>query len=724
MAQTGSYHKILAHAPWMRVYTTNYDNLIEVASSSYSNPLKPITIDNPVTAERNLVVHINGYVTNLNPHSLNSQLKLTHSSYSADSFANSKWSEQLRQDAGAAKAIFFVGYSMADIDISRIFFQNPTLKERTFFVVSETEDEISISPLEEYGNVHKLGIEKFSAIFGAVQASVVNQKHQYTWLREFKYEPRESQPDDKSAIDLARKGICDSASVAWALASVEPVYCVKRRVTDHILSQIQHGKRWFVLHSDLGNGKSLVKEQISVGLDQINYRVFWDTDFENYKTSDLRALSKEAGNIAVFLDATSERFDAIEGILQINIPNIVVFVCVRSTLYELGETTYEDRLPEDYVVFDLNTLDRDDCSNLVKLYNRHGLWGSRARLLDEEKLRFLEVNCSGSISRLIVATFEESEIGVRIKRAADSLLNDRSDLAAIIICSFVVNKVGHSPTPELLSSIINKDVRSIMQSTNFEQAGEFVRYKLGGIVIRSSIISEYLLKNTVKPEFLIWHIENFVRRLSQIVRPPVLQHIFLELQRLPTVFGMIGKRSNLTRDREKEIIVGYFQSISELQYCQRNALFWVHYAMARVEYENFSEASLYLDQAREFARGNQSLTRDVDNHYARLLLDSRVRSDDYNDYYRAFETAHNVLVQQMNNDKNSRHFPYRQASKYLGFIAHRNDKLSRDEKKSFVVACKQVESAISNLSGPMAKSSEISKCAGAMKRAIEIALGV
>jgi hypothetical protein len=56
--------------------------------------------------------------------------------------------------------------------------------------------------------------------------------------------------------------------------------------------------------------------------------------------------------------------------------------------------------------------------------------------------------------------------------------------------------------------------------------------------------------------------------------------------------------------------------------------------MARLEFGEFGVSTLYFEQARKFAEGRIGETRDVNDHFARLLLDSRIRSDDYTDYFK------------------------------------------------------------------------------------------
>jgi hypothetical protein len=180
------FHVKIARVPWRRVYTTNYDNCFEFAANQSGKDWLPLTLDAAPTAAPQRCIHLNGYVANLNIKNLHSQIKLTHSSYSADAFSNSKWSQQLRQDFNNSKAVFFVGYSMSDIDIARVLYSSPDLFARTFFIVAPAEDAILVSPLDDYGHVHKIGVEDFAQkISDCVVPKDISSTYEFSWLNEY-----------------------------------------------------------------------------------------------------------------------------------------------------------------------------------------------------------------------------------------------------------------------------------------------------------------------------------------------------------------------------------------------------------------------------------------------------------------------------------------------------------------------------------------------------------
>lgn len=715
VTKTEKFHDTIARIPWRRVYTTNYDNCFEHAALKQSKTWKPVTTSAIPSAEKNLCLHINGHITNLTNHSLENQIKLTHSSYSADSFSSSKWAQQFRQDINGAKSLIFIGYSLADIDISRILYSSPDLKCRTFFIVSPHDDEILIEPLSNYGQVLAIGIEELSNIIESTTIPNIVPTHTYSWLTEYNQNIEPKEPTGKDGIDLLTLGVVEQSHVIWSAATSTPRCYVLRSECDEILSEIERGRRWFLIHSDIGNGKTVIKHQLSHYLSRIGYKIFWDTDFDFNRNNDIAQLAKNEGNrLVLFIDESSDRFEVIDGLLRVNKDNIIVIICVRTTLYELGESKYEEYLPDDYLPIDVNKLTEKNLDDFVFTMNSLGLWGERANLSDSEKKSFISTDCTKNISKVILTIFEGSEVGKRIVKASEQHINSREIHSSLIILSFLLIRIGHSPRLSLLSELLDTDVFRITKSDKFKEAGEFIRFNGSEVKARSSVVSSYLLKKSLKPEILIYHLEKIVRRLAAMSRNTTLHHVFTELLRFPFIESIIES------PKKKELILDYFNSLMDIGFCQRSSLFWLHYAMARLSFGEFKESTYYFEQARSLARGNLKETTDVNNHFAKLLLESRTNSNDYQDYFDAFLMAHSILIDQMNLNTN-RHFPFRQAKTYVSFITFRKKDLTQNQIERFINSCKQVLAAIEHLRGRISHAREVEDCGIAIRRALDIA---
>src|SRR5262249_23050965 len=116
-----------------------------------------------------LSVHLNGFIDRLNADTLWDEFKLTDSSYASTSLLESPWITAFRQDLRIARAIFYLGYSLSDLDVKRVLFDSESLVEKSFFVLRSGEDTASNRRARKYGNVIKSTVSEFAGLVEALK---------------------------------------------------------------------------------------------------------------------------------------------------------------------------------------------------------------------------------------------------------------------------------------------------------------------------------------------------------------------------------------------------------------------------------------------------------------------------------------------------------------------------------------------------------------------------
>src|SRR5208282_5916176 len=147
-----------------------YDDVIETAYSANGESLTPITLSGnirDIPKDVTLCIHLNGYVGRLSRETVSSDIKLTDTSYLTASVAESPWSVLFRQDLESAQAVFFVGYSIWDLDIRRILSEHESLKNKSFFVLGSTPDASIARRAARFGALLKLDAEQFASQLAA-----------------------------------------------------------------------------------------------------------------------------------------------------------------------------------------------------------------------------------------------------------------------------------------------------------------------------------------------------------------------------------------------------------------------------------------------------------------------------------------------------------------------------------------------------------------------------
>jgi hypothetical protein len=235
-------HVELLSYPWHRIYTTNYDNVAETAAAQNGKRLTPGTLDDSIHGlpkSGTLCIHLNGFIDNLNPETLNAEIKLTNTSYLTNIVAASPWATTLQQDMDAVRAVFFVGYSTADIDIRRLIYKRPALKDKSFFVIGPQDDPVAAQKISRFGLIR--GFNAALAKTAASSSGAAAQTPKSYCMRQF--EPTTFPPfEDRFVFDLFLHGDVN-AEFAWQSLHGRLDYFVDGVVATMALEAFQSGWR-------------------------------------------------------------------------------------------------------------------------------------------------------------------------------------------------------------------------------------------------------------------------------------------------------------------------------------------------------------------------------------------------------------------------------------------------------------------------------------------------
>lgn len=129
------YYKIISEMKNIRMYSTNYDNLIEKVCNDCGKKVKGYNIESDIRKANKdrMVMHLNGYIGDLKNNELPESFKLSHLSYNNNEFFSTPWYSYLVDELHSTKVIFIIGLSFnSDLDIRRIV-SSRELKEKFFY---------------------------------------------------------------------------------------------------------------------------------------------------------------------------------------------------------------------------------------------------------------------------------------------------------------------------------------------------------------------------------------------------------------------------------------------------------------------------------------------------------------------------------------------------------------------------------------------------------------
>ena len=128
---------------------------------TFADPLVVQTAINFICAHiQFLGIHLNGYIEALTPSALNSEFKLSSSSYLDDSFASNEWVRMLKSDIDAASAVILIGISgNSDLDIRRLIYNDGQYQDKIIFIdISKRLHDARL----KFGSIETIGLHGLS----------------------------------------------------------------------------------------------------------------------------------------------------------------------------------------------------------------------------------------------------------------------------------------------------------------------------------------------------------------------------------------------------------------------------------------------------------------------------------------------------------------------------------------------------------------------------------
>lgn len=685
-----SHHVEIARVPWRRVYTTNYDLVFETAARQAGRLVDTVEVSCSPREELkkpDICVHLNGSTEILTEETLNGAFKLSNSSYVApDSFVTSLWLYPFRQDLERAAAIVFVGYSLYDIEVQKLLFENPEFREKTFFVTAPTIADKERFTLSKFGHVLPIGAEGFAKKLDEDLGAYVEAAEPLYTTAFGRYKAATSLIEIRDA-DVERflmHGELSDSQIDSANGRKDsPPLLVNRHEVGEIQRFATDGNN-VVATSDFGNGKSVVGKVFASQMAAAGYEVYELLDLEDDYIGDYDKLRASPGVKFLLVDSYTRCIDLLEHHASFGAENIRFVLLARASDHE----RVKDRLLSfefSYVEVNLDQLSTDEAEEFVDIVDNVGLWGERAALQRERKISLVMREGRGHISEVLLTIFEAPQMKARLERLLSPVISVpawRDTIFAISILEFL--------SLPLHSSLVARAALNdeIFKSSIRNEAGFQGVYAIDGNRIRSksSIFGLALARNNFSASYIVAQLLKIVgsvtddRGESRDVR-----ELFKSLLRFSIVERLLPEKNR------KDNLVRYYEQLKRtVSWLSSEPHYWVQYAMALLTFNEFDRAQGFLEQAYALAeRRNNYHTDNIDTQQARLYLLRCLQETVASEAARYFTLANNVLSR-VPNDVGK----LRQLERYVDVYRQRYSAFPARSKVEFEHACKAVRDAL------------------------------
>lgn len=679
------FYKLLSCLKKAHYYTTNFDNLIEEIYKNTNKEIKSFTLkDNIKKAAKGLfVLHINGKIEQ-DTETLEG-IRLTLDSYDK-SFFSSPWIKYFCDDLRGADAIFILGYSiLADLDLRRII---SAYKDKIFII---QYPELSVKDkkvLEKYGRVIENGIGNFIKDLSKTPIPPKPDTIEKMKLKCFHSKTGSyiiEKANDQQLFDFFIKGDLFEKEIFYQNENQKFTFLINREQLLKAKNFLDEGSS-IIIHSNLGNGKSVFLEQLIRISNDYNFYIY-DNNVGQDFYKELKTLHNLAQKTVVVFDPYNAHYEVIKYINHLGETNLRFLFIARTAMNEL----FEDRLEKglSYLVFrhiDLNVLSNKECLELNEILFNNGLWGKDSASSQDLRLRILSQKCKANLQNIILYLFENSEIKHKF---INIISKSKSNQARKILIILFINTVLELQLRnDDLNALYKVDIYKLMKNSGFS---ELIQYNSAdGWVAKSPIISKAMLNS---PAFNKNEIMETLKDLTI-----KLDKLYDGCQVYINALKQLGSCSYLSfifnYDIDKKEILDYFETVKNIDFNKNNYFFWMQYAIACVNTHEYERADQYFKTAYSFARKKSRgfSTFQIDNHFARFLLDRQIYYRNPTNAYNNFVNAHNLLIRAHRDmELNDRYYQFRVARCYKDYFEIFYQQFNDEEKNDFINKCREID---------------------------------
>ena len=654
-------HVTINALPWMRYYTTNYDNVPIISAGKVGKSIIPATLSmdcNRFMDCPNVCVFINGHIDNLNEKTLDDEFKLTSTSYqSAENILNNDWGECLKQDLDAAKSIYIIGLSLNyDLDLRRILYKDEYIK-KTIIITSPNASENEIDKLEEFGRVYAIGIDNFAVEVKSVQSKYtprtitpidrIYECFEHDYKR--KYISSRAEPD--SVFDLIRYGQIDDTLFARFTSKTGKERLsgiVNRSKVANIKQDILNKKKAIFVCSELGNGKTTCLSIVRYALALENIHIFTLVNPDSPKLAEeIVSIREIATNspVLVIIDDYTHYYEVVRRFAIGYTGNIQFIFSARTALNNSnmpGVISDFHFAPGESVVCDINYLDKNEISDCISLFDRFGLFGEYAGLSVPDKYSRLTAYKTGAskFQNIVIDLFSFKARGItsKLEEIIKTISKESDKYNTAVILLLLRNVMNLRLSVRDIECISKIDIATDASFRANPAISELISYNnKGQIKIKSPVTAKYILQRVADAETII----------SALVKVAEYSEKYISIDKFKTLLKSITSCSLIISfvkgfKQYDTFLLNYYDELSRISHYANDNFFWLQYAMACIETHRYDRAEQYLDVALSMS-GETFVPFQINNQKARLCL-IRIVNHCSNDSYEDFLTAHSLLM--------------------------------------------------------------------------------
>ncbi len=671
----------LLRYPWQSIYTTNYDNALELAAQAAIKPAEPLNnTDDPNTSTPRLpIIHLHGYVQKWDVRNFRESCVLGAESYSKLTNVK-KWLDRLRRDIDQAQIVIFVGFNAGDFHLNQAINDLTGLREKAFFINRPTaQADPDVTAAQK-----RLGAPLFigrAGLADSIREILTEPAPKEPRLASFAPytppEPATTVPTQTQIEDLFLYGKIEPRQLARDYTNDISEYHVRRSAIAETLTAIAGGARIVLFDGYPCDGKTMVTADLAYRLSGTRPVYQMHQAYENL-LNEVADIFHYAPNAALIIencfDLPLERLTSIarqvegqEGVLILTSRAVAVDASpVKLSSLKAFSRFWRKSLVE---------IDEIEARVLSDLADQIAGWRDFHALGYDARLRFILGTCKASLPHFLMRLLQSEYVTRRYREEFNKLALTKDERSAIVIALYVAH-IGENAPVSLLSNAMGIDYGAVVDNLNKRAGSESFRLvRRSGEIIQTvpSIGAENILRNLFNDTDIVDAIAPLLKNLSLVKRTDFEQLIFRQLMRYSILSIVVT---------DKEAVDHFFECNKQTPEIRRMPLFWLQWHMAKCAARELPDAEKFLEQGYTEAAKYERRTkkkfdrRQLDDRRAKFLMlrveqSSKTGGGLSNDFKEAIALADKILRQD-----EPQHYPFEtlaEISRTFKVTAHQLD---------------------------------------------------
>ncbi|REE19923.1 hypothetical protein B0G71_3040 [Paraburkholderia sp. BL27I4N3] len=585
-------------------------------------------------AKRATCVHLNGSVRNLQVEDLNDRFKLTSSSYlSAETFTNSAWHFPFKRDLEMCTALVFVGYSLYDIEIQKILYENPDFAQKTFFITSPGVSERERFTLAPFGNCLPIGAESFAENISNYLPKFLLERSEDLLTSLMKYDLSENiqVARDADAERFLMIGDVSDALLETSLLVGDGAPLAVRRTDVKIAVEAATKGSHIAVISDFGNGKSVFLRCLTILLAQKGQAIYIVDNPDDYNREDLEILAKSRKRAFLVIDSYDQHADFLQHFSDLSPVNITLLVAARTAKHERMQDTLGN-LKINFHEFVIDELDDIETEELVEIIDNVGLWADLVTLGGDRKADIIKARHRGQLQQTLLSILQAPQMITRVAEIVKPIFAKKTYKDTIFAIS-VLSALDFPLKPSIISEVAGNDEIYNSALRNNEDFKSLVRFERGSVFARSSVFCLSLIRNHFISTYIVDQLLAIAKRMDEHGASGQQNDILKALLRFSGVERLFPERQRINN------LVRYYEEVKRrITWLKQDPHYWLQFGMALLAHDEYEKSQRMLSQAYEWAEKKKNYhTMHIDMQQSRLYMKISAKETDASQSFKYFK---------------------------------------------------------------------------------------